>query len=77
LVVQPQSIGVASSSQGYINCNGILGLCPIDLNPGTLFAPKISEYKLVQYITVIGIQIICIHIYFYILCILMLQSSEH
>ncbi|ORX64579.1 aspartic proteinase from Irpex Lacteus [Basidiobolus meristosporus CBS 931.73] len=36
LVVQSQSIGVASSSQGFTDCDGILGLGPVDLTLGTL-----------------------------------------
>lgn len=36
LVIQNQSIGVASSAQGFQGVDGILGIGPVDLTTGTL-----------------------------------------
>jgi hypothetical protein len=36
LVIQNQSIGVASSAQGFDDVDGILGIGPVDLTSGTL-----------------------------------------
>jgi len=42
LVIQNQSIGVASVSQGFANVDGILGIGPVDLTNGTLVgAPSV------------------------------------
>ena len=36
LVIETQSIGVASSAQGFDDVDGILGIGPVDLTSGTL-----------------------------------------
>lgn len=36
LVIQNQSIGVASSAQGFNGVDGILGIGPVDLTSGTV-----------------------------------------
>lgn len=36
LVIQNQSIGVASQAQGFDDVDGILGIGPVDLTTGTL-----------------------------------------
>jgi hypothetical protein len=36
LVIQNQSIGVASTAQGFNDVDGILGIGPVDLTSGTV-----------------------------------------